>query len=244
MSERVPCKTCGAMILKNTYDLTGGLCGRCAKGAKLCAACGCHVTGIVPDKDGRYLCDDCWRVGENQPNRVKSADLKEGVEAPCRVLSEQEIEHEILGRLRKRQYEWVSEPLDIGSLDCTIPVTVHTREPFPTSQQLAILAALVAAPASFKAELAFHLASHYKKWTLPAYLPQIGDARYSPSLTHDDLPQLAKDADIWKVLGAPLQVAMHGDDLAISFSTRFDTEHETTVCIRDGSVYEVNVGAS
>lgn len=244
MSERVPCNTCGAMILKNTADVTGGLCGRCAKGDKLCAVCRRHVYGIVPDKHGRYLCDACWRMDETQSNRVRSVDFTKGVVAIYRIVSDREIEHDILGYLRKWQHGWTTEPLWISSLNYTIPVAVHTREPLPTEQQLAILSALVTAPESFKDELALHLAGHYRKWTLPAYLPQIGDNRYTPALTHDDLPQLANDADIWRVLGEPLQIAVYDDQLSISFATRFDIEHETTVSISGGSINEVNVGAS
>jgi hypothetical protein len=152
------------------------------------------------------------------------------------MMGDDEIEHEILGRMHRDSGEWVTEAVVITCLNCTLPLSIHDDKEVPSQHQMAILSALLTAPEAFRDELAGRLYEAYLD-SRPAYVATIGDG-----LTLDDLPELESGGEVWKVLGTANRIAMYEDDLSIEFPTKFDVDHESIVVIREGEFYEVSVG--
>jgi len=80
----------------------------------------------------------------------------------------------------------------------------------------------------------------YMQYGRPAYRKQIGDARYTQTLTESDLPEIAEPSEIWKLIAGILTVIIdERADLSLEFITTFDKSHDIAVRFRDGELYEV-----
>jgi len=135
---------------------------------------------------------------------------------------------------------WSTEPLLIGAFGYSASIEVWTKGGEPTPQQIAAMLAIHEATPEFRDMVAGQMRDQYMQWERPAYRKQIGDPRYTQTLTESDLPEITEPSEIWKLITGILTVIIdENGDLSMEFTTTFDKSHDFAVRFRDGEVYEV-----
>jgi len=101
------------------------------------------------------------------------------------------ISHPQLGLIRATDtHVWSTEPLLIGAFGYSASIEVWTKGGEPTPQQIAAMLAIHEATPEFRDMVAGQMRDQYMQWERPAYRKQIGDPRYTQTLTESDLPEI------------------------------------------------------
>lgn len=153
------------------------------------------------------------------------------------------ITHPHLGIIRAtgpKANIWTTERLRIGAFGYIASIEAWTQGGEPTPHQIAAMVSIRHATPEFRELVAGHMRDQYMQWERPAYRKQIGDARYTPTLTESDLPEVSEPSGIWKLITGILTVVIdERADLSLEFTTTFDKSHDFAVRFRNGEPYEV-----
>jgi hypothetical protein len=119
------------------------------------------------------------------------------------------IKHSQLGIIRATNPQasvWTTEPLFIGAYGYVAPIEAWTKGGEPIPQQIVAMVSIHQATPEFRRMVASYMQEQYMHYERPAYRKQIGDTRYTQTLTESDLPEINDASEIWKLITGILTV--------------------------------------
>lgn len=134
---------------------------------------------------------------------------------------------------------WTSLPWTIGEFGYVSRIEIWTPGGPPSERQIDATVRIATSKREFRKQVAEAMRREYDEYIRPEYLKTVGDPTYSNGLTVEDLPELQSADEIWRLIDGMMVFIDEDGNLNLSFTPRFDRDHDFAVRFRDDEIYEV-----